>query len=218
MRVKWSLEMEEQFRDLSIISMITANKSTVKGNFEDGIYIKGRRTEFERVSVCGGRLEVWLPVDKEKKELFGKEFVCPGHMEIYEEYVCEEGSYGAAFEVCQMPEGKETEVSALELAEAFREETEEEYPCTCVSIANIFDDEHLLCLLVADGELNHQTVYAYIYFLRSNENIYRCYFFCSELKREEICYLAKMIIGNIEVTGESNRDGITLRKRDGKVK
>ena len=117
-----------------------------------------------------------------------------------------------------MPEGKETEVSARELAEAFREETEEEYPCTCVSIANIFDDEHLLCLLVADGELNHQTVYAYIYFLRSNENIYRCYFFCSELKREEICYLAKMIIGNIEVTGESNRDGITLRKRDGKVK
>ena len=133
-RVKWSLEMKEQFSDLSIISMITANKSTVKGNFEDGIYIKGRRTEFEKVPVCGGKLEVWLPVDKEKKEFFGKEFVCPGHMEVYEEYVCEEGSYGAAFEVCQMPEGKETEVSARELAEAFREEIEEEYPCTCVSM------------------------------------------------------------------------------------
>jgi len=74
-RVKWSLEIKEQFSDLSIISMITANKSTVKVNFEDGIYIKGRRTEFEKVPVCGGKLEVWLQVDKEKKEFFGKEFL-----------------------------------------------------------------------------------------------------------------------------------------------
>lgn len=210
--------MEEQFSDLSIISMITANKCPVKGNFEDGVYIKGKRTGFEKVPVCGGRLGVWLPVDKEKKEYFGSEFVCPEHMEIYEEYICEEKSYGVAFEACQMPEGKDTEVSARELAEAFQEEIEEKYPCTCVSIAYIFEDEHLLCYLVADRELDRETVYSYIYFLRDNENIYRCYFFCSELKRKEICYLAEMIIENIEMVGESDRHKIALRKRDGNVK
>ena len=208
--------MEEQFSDLSIISMIIANKSPVKGNFVDGVYIKGKRTEFEKVPVCGGRLEVWLPVNKEKKEHYGKEFVCPEHMELYEEYVCEEGNYGVAFEVCQ--EWKDTEISAQKLAEDFQEEVEEKYLCTCISIAYVFEDEHLLCYLVADGELNHETVYSYIYFLRNDTNIYRCYFYCSELKREEICYLAEMIIENIEFVGESDRYRIALRKREDNIK
>ena len=203
--MKWSLEIEGQFSDLSIISMITANKSLVKGNFEDGVYIKGKRAEFDKVPVCGGKLEVWLPVDKEKKELFGKEFVCPGHMEIYEEYVCEEGSYGAAFEVCQMPDWKDVGSSGRELAEAFREETEEKYPCTGVSIANVFEDDRLLCCLVAEGELDNEMVYSYIYFIRDNMNIYRCYFFCRKKNWNEISYLAEMIIGNMEIAAESDR-------------
>ncbi len=76
----------------------------------------------------------------------------------------------------------------------------------------------LICYLVADRELDRETVYSYIYFLRDNEKIYRCYFFCSELKRKEICYLAEMIIENIEMVSESDRHKIALRKRDGNVK
>lgn len=145
------------------------------GTGKDRVYIKGKRTEFEKVLVCKGRLGIWLPIEREKKEYYGKEFVCPDNMELYEEYVCEKGNFGAAFEVCQMPEWKETRALSRELAEAFQEEIEEKYLCTHVSVANIFEDGNLLCCLVAEGELENETVYSYVYFLRDNMNVYRCY-------------------------------------------
>lgn len=203
-RMKWSLEIEEQFNDLSIISMITADKSPVRGNFEDGVYIKGKKTEFEKVLVCEGRLGIWLPIEREKKEYYGKEFVCPDNMELYEEYVCEKENYGAAFEVCQMPEWKEIGALGRELAETFREEIEEKYLYTHVSVANIFEDENLLCYLVAEGELENETVYSYVYFIRDNMNVYRCYFFSGKLNWKEICYLAEKIMENIEIIGKSD--------------
>lgn len=191
--------MEKQFIDLSIINMLLKEKSTVKGSFEEGIYIKERKVEFEKIPVCCGQIYVYLPKKRLHKEIYGKEFVCPDDMELYEEFVCEEGKYGIAFETCKLMGKQEIEISGEELAESFIEEIEEKYEDTCVYITDIFRGKRILCCLMAEGEIRDNTVFAYIYFIKNEKSLFRCYIFCEKSNWKEISYLAAKIVDNIEV-------------------
>ncbi len=58
--------MELQWKDLSVCGIL------VKGNFLDGFFIKETRVEFERVSICEGRIFAYLPLERERKECCGR--------------------------------------------------------------------------------------------------------------------------------------------------
>lgn len=97
---------------------------------------------------------VYLPVEREQTEKFGKEFVCPEQMEWYEEYVCGQGTYGIAFEICHSSTTEYMEISIEEEAEYFCEEIQEHYEDTTVEIADILNGENLLCSFMARGEIS----------------------------------------------------------------
>ncbi len=196
-RMKWNPEMESQWKDLSVIGILVKEKQTVKGNFQDGLFIKEKRVEFEKVSICEGRILAYLPLERERKERYGRKFVCPD-MEQYEEFVCGEGNYGIAFEVCPQSQGKKTEISVKELAEDFIDEVQEKYEDTVVGLVNIFQGKRILCSLVAEGEMDNKTVFSYIYFIKGETNLFRCYIFCEKSNWKEMSYLAAKIVKNIE--------------------
>lgn len=175
--MKWNLAIEEQFQDLTIISELVKEKVTVKGNFEDGIYIRGKQAEFEKVPVCGNKVSVYLPVERKQTEKFGKEFVCPEQMEWYEEYVCGLGTYGIAFEICHSSTTEYMEISIEEEAEYFCEEIQEHYEDTTVEIADILN----------------------------GENLFRFYLFCDKSNWKEMGYLAAKIADNIELSDETGQ-------------
>ena len=203
--MKWNLAIEEQFQDLSIISELVREKVTVKGNFEDGIYIRGKQAKFEKVPVCGNKVSVYLPVERKQTEKFGKEFVCPEQMEWYEEYVCGLGTYGIAFEICHSSTTEYMEISIEEEAESFCEEIQEHYEDTTVEIADILNGENLLCSFMARGEISGKTMISYIYFIRSRTNLFRFYLFCDKSNWKEMGYLAAKIADNIELSDETGQ-------------
>ena len=94
----WTEEDEEKYKDLEIIRMIVREKSLLKGNFEDKIYLKGKGIEFEKVAILGNKYEMYLPINRNKDNNLDKFFLPKDEFEVYEAYECENGRFGIIVE------------------------------------------------------------------------------------------------------------------------
>ncbi len=196
--LKWNMEMEENFIDLLIINELLKEKKLLKGDFDKEFYIKERKVDFEKASVCEGRMKIYLPVEREQTESFGSKFTYPPQMGAYEEYICEGGAYGVTIEICDLEDETKQNETAKEVAGRMKEDIQEKYEDTCVYIANIFENDDWLCCLLADGEIEDKRVFSYIYVLRKGTTLYRIYVLCKKDNWRELAYLAKKMVNKIE--------------------
>lgn len=188
--MKWNLEMEENFSDLEIISQIVKNKTTVQGTFEEGIYIRGRKMAFEKVSVLNERIQVYLPVRREQMNHSGDRFAYPQAIGEHEEYRCEDGAFNFTFEIY------ETNDMAMEdRLEEFKYGVQERYELTSVNInSELKKDGKAAGTALISGEVEEKSAFAYVYFWEDC----RMYVFCSEENWEAVRSLAFKIFNEAE--------------------
>lgn len=94
----WTEEDEEKYKDLEIVQIIVQEKSLLRGDFQDKIYLKGKGIEFEKVTILGEKYEMYLPINRNKDENLDKFFLTKEEFEVYEAYECENGRFGIIIE------------------------------------------------------------------------------------------------------------------------
>lgn len=200
--MRWTLEMEEEFIDLEIMKILLDEKRNVKGNFEEGIYIKEERTEFAKISVLNDEISVYLPEDREKKEHYGRMFAYPEKMGIYEEYVILDGRICFTVEKA-LPEPEENMIPDMEEWKELTidgiEGKNEDTVVTQIEDLGIDGIQiHSLMIKGFIGEEPEQYA-GYIYLAIRGKQAYRIYLM-SAYEMWELTYkLGKKIAENIEI-------------------
>lgn len=200
--MRWTLEMEEEFIDLEIMKILLDEKRNVKGNFNDGIYIKEKRTEFAKIPVLNDEISVYLPEDREKKEHYGKVFAYPEKMGIHEEYVILDDKICFTVEKV-LPESEENMIPDMEeWKEITIDDIEDKNEDTVVTqIEDLSNDGIQIQSLMIKGFIGEEPEqYAgYIYLAIREKHVYRIYLM-SAYENWELTYkLGKKIAENIEI-------------------
>lgn len=197
--MRWTLEMEEEFIDLEIMKILLDEKRNVKGNFDDGIYIKEKRTEFSKISLLNNEIELYLPEDKAKKEHYGKEFAYPEKMGTYEEYVILNESMCFTIE-------KPLETNVLSDMEEWKEYTidgiEDNNGDTVVTqIEDLSIDGIQIHSLMIKGFIGEEVEQytGYVYLIICGTHIYRMYIMSVQENWELTYKLGNKIVENIEI-------------------
>lgn len=189
--MRWTLEMEEEFTDLKIVAELTKDRSIIKGNFEEGLYIRGKKAEFEKVSILDDKIKLYLPLNREKIENCGSKFAYPIDMGEYVEYVCEGGKYGFTFELYNTDDTQIDEVT-----EEFKYNVQEKYEYTIVDIMEQTEKEgHIVGMVMVSGEVNEEDMLAYVYIM----DCFRMYSFGKNEDWKIVRKLASMIFEHIEI-------------------
>ncbi len=206
--MRWLPEMEEKFIDLDIMEKILEDKRTIRGNFTDGIYIKERKTDFEKAEFLNGEIKIYLPIGKVKKEHYGKKFIYPEVMGIYEEYVSEDERFAFTIEKFITDSGDwgkigfESVPEAEKIKEYISDNIQEKFENTVITEISDYDLDHIqISILMAEGilEENAQEIVGYIFLILYQSQIYRFYIMAEDELWEIIYKLGKKIIQNVEI-------------------
>lgn len=207
MSMHWKPEMEEKFMDLDFMEVLLEEKRTVKGNFEEGIYIKEVKTPFDKVSLFDGEIEIYLPSNRIQTEHCGKEFLYPDGMGVYEEYITEKGDF--AFTIEKFAEssmdlekvGLSPVADIKELYEYTSDNIQEKHENTSVTDIDQFEQSDIqISSAIAGGILEDDMDFAgNIFVIVYKSKVYRFYVIAKEELSETAYKLGKKIVEKLEI-------------------
>lgn len=203
----WEPEMEEKFMDLDYMKVLLEGKRTVKGNFEEGIYIREVKTPFDKVSFFNGEIEFYLPTERIQTEHCGKKFLYPDAMGMYEEYASEKGDF--AFTIEKFAEnsmdlekvGLSPISNIKEIYEYTSDNIQEKHEDTVVTNIDYFEQNDIqVSSAIAEGILEDGTDFVgHIFVIVYKSKVYRFYVIVKEELSETAYKLGKKIAEKLEI-------------------
>lgn len=176
--MKWTLEMEEEYIDLNIIREILKDKRTVGGELDEGIYIKENYVPFKKISVLDNQLQIFLPEQIEETQHYGKEFIHPKEMGMYEEYSMKNGLLHFIVENATNIGKAHNDFEMEDWKEKTADDIEERYEDTVITELDDWNSDGIeVSSLMAEGLIGEELdrYIGYIYLLLYKEHIYRIY-------------------------------------------
>ena len=82
----WMEEDEKKYRDLDIIRMIVREKNLLREDFEDVLFLQGKKLKVEKVNVYAGKYEMYLPINRNKLDKIETFLISKNEFQNYEAY------------------------------------------------------------------------------------------------------------------------------------
>ena len=149
----WMEEDEEKFNDTKVINLLTREKRSVMGNFEDGILIREKTVQFVRKKLFGEKLEIYLPQEEGDKSDIGAKAFYPSDMGEFEEIVTKDGKYVIVPECISIGDDVDIESFIEEMFDNINERYED---TKFKKIRDYYENERNIKVLYGVAELEKQ--------------------------------------------------------------
>lgn len=191
----WTEEDEEKFNDTKVINLLTREKRSVMGNFEDGILIREKTVQFVRKKLFGEKLEIYLPQEEGDKSDIGAKAFYPSDMGEFEEIVTKDGKYVIVPECISIGDDVDIESFIEEMFDNINERYED---TKFKKIRDYYENEWNIKVLYGVAELEKQML-CLVFIIKADNKIYRIYFTSESSDYEPMIILAYKIIENISI-------------------